>query len=42
MVCSERVCQGHLLCKISHSQLSQVQRKSQFDIKINKSMDHEI
>ena len=38
----ERVCQGHLLCKISHSQLSQVQRKPKFDIKINKSMDHEI
>ena len=36
IVCSERVCQGHSLCKVSHSQLSQMQRKANFDVKINK------
>ena len=35
-MCSEKVCEGHLLCKVSHSQLLQVQRKPRFDIKINK------
>ena len=25
--CFERVCHGHLLCNVTHSQLSQVQRK---------------
>ena len=40
-MCSERACQGHLLCKLSHSQLSEVQRKPIFDV-IIKSMDNEI
>ena len=36
MLCSERVCEGHLLCKLSYSQLSLMQVKTNFDIKINK------
>ena len=35
-MCSERVRKGHLLCKVSHFQLTQVQRKTNFDVKINK------
>ena len=31
-----RVCQGQLLCKVSHSQLSLMQRKPNFNLKINK------
>ena len=26
-VCSKRVCEGHLLCKVSHLQLSLMQKK---------------
>ena len=32
-MCSERVCEGHLLCKLSHSQLSLMQKKTNFEIK---------
>ena len=32
-MCSERVCEGHLLCKLSYSQLSLMQKKTKFDIK---------
>ena len=35
-MCSERVCEGHLLCKLSHSQLSLMQSKkfqSQWTVK---------
>ena len=35
-LCSERVCEGHLLCKLLHSQLSLMQVKTNFDTKINK------
>ena len=31
-----KVCQGKLQCKVSHSQLLLMQRKPNFDIKINK------
>ena len=30
---SRRVCHGQLLCKVSNSQLSLMQRKSNFDVK---------
>ena len=36
-MCSERVCEGHLLCKLSHSQLSLMQKKTNFDIKNKQS-----
>ena len=38
-VCSERVCQGHLLCKVSYSKLSQVQTKLNFDVNVDGQMD---
>ena len=31
-----RACQGQLHCKVSHSQVSLMQRKPNFDVKINK------
>ena len=34
-MCSKRACEGHLLCKVSHLQLSLMQKKN-FDVKINK------
>ena len=36
-MCSERVCEGHLLCKFSHLQLSLMQKKTNFDIKNKQS-----
>ena len=36
-MCSERVCEGHLLCKLSYSQLSLMQKKTKFDIKNKQS-----
>ena len=33
---SWRVCQGQLLCKVSHSQVSMMWRRPNFDVKINK------
>ena len=35
-MCSERVCEGLLLCKVSHLQLSLMQKKKNFDVKIHK------
>ena len=33
---ASRVCQGQLLCMVSHLQLSMMRRKPNFDLKINK------